>query len=659
MASGIDLSERNADVRPQDDLFRHVNGAWLDRAAIPDDRASDGTFHRLRDQSEERVRDLLDELAEQDHAPGSEAQQVGDLYASFLDEDRIEALDVTPITDDLAAVEAVASVEDLARLLGRLVRTGGPGAFALAVYPDAKDPEHYGLYLTQDGIGLPDEAFYRDDQFAEVRTAYTAHVAAMLALVHVDDPAATARRVMELETRIAGHHWDNVRDRDATATYNPMDRAGLDALTPSFPWAAWLEGLGADPTLLDRPIVREPDYFQGFDAALTEVPLADWKAWLTWQIVHDAAAVLSSRFVDENFAFYGTLLTGAEELRDRWKRGVGVVEGALGEALGKLYVARHFPPEAKDQMLTLVDNLLEAYRQSITRLDWMTEETEAQGLDKFRYVHPEDRLPGQVARLHRHRGPTRRPARQPEAHRLPRGRPSPGRAGKPVDREWFASPQTVNAYYNPVMNEIVFPAAILQPPFFAPTADDAVNYGGIGAVIGHEIGHGFDDQGSRYDGDGNLVDWWTESDRTLFEERTAKLIAQHTPSTIQPPRHRLTTARSPWARTSATSAGSRSPTRPTSSRSTGPSRPRSTASAATSGSSGRGPRRGAPSRATPRSSGSWRSTRTRRPSSAATRSSATSTPSTRRSPSAPTTTCTSRRTSASPSGDVSPPGGDR
>ncbi|MCB0977279.1 MAG: peptidase M13, partial [Acidimicrobiales bacterium] len=383
MASGIDLTERNPDVRPQDDLFRHVNGAWLDRAVIPEDRASDGTFHRLRDQSEERVRDLLDELAGAPADPGSEAQQVGDLYASFLDEDRIESLDASPITDDLAAISALDSIPGLARLLGSLVRSGGPGAFALAVYPDAKEPDRYGLYLTQDGLGLPDEAFYREDQFAEIRAAYVQHVSTMLGLVDTPDPDDAAARVMALETRIAGHHWDNVRDRDAQATYNPLDRAGLDALTPTFPWTEWLAGLDAPEDLLDAVIVREPDFFTGFDGALQEVPLEDWKAWLTWQVVHDAAPMLSSRFVDANFDFYGRLLTGAEELRARWKRGVGVVESALGEALGKLYVARHFPPEAKDQMLALVANLLEAYRRSITDLDWMTDATKERALEKL------------------------------------------------------------------------------------------------------------------------------------------------------------------------------------------------------------------------------------------------------------------------------------
>jgi putative endopeptidase len=528
MATGIDLTARNDGVRPQDDLFRHVNGTWLDTHVIPEDRASDGTFHQLRDQSEERVKALLDALAATDHEAGTEMQQVGDLFASFMDTERIEALDAEPIAADLAAIAALDSTTDLARLLGRFVRTGGPGVFALAVYPDATDPTRYGLYLGQAGLGLPDEAFYRDEQYAPIREAYRDHVATMLGLVDTPDPEAAADRVLALETRIASHHWDNVRDRDAQATYNPVDRAGLDALSPGFDWNAWADGLGVDPALLDAVIVREPSFLEGAAALLGDTDLDDWKLWLTWHTVHEAAALLSDRFVDANFAFYGTTLTGAETLRDRWKRGVGAVESGLGEALGKLYVAEHFPAEAKDQMLVLVGHLIEAYRRSITDLPWMTEETKARALEKLgqfraKVGYPDrwrdytgldirsDDLVGNLARVS---------SFEVDRHL--------GRVGGPVDLdEWLMSPQTVNAYYNPTQNEIVFPAAILQPPFFDPDADDAVNYGAIGAVIGHEIGHGFDDQGSRYDGTGALVDWWTDEDRAAFEERTAKLIAQY------------------------------------------------------------------------------------------------------------------------------------
>ena len=530
MASGIDLDHRAEGVRPQDDLFRAVNGRWLEEAPIPDDRATDGAFHRLRDQSEERLLALLEKLAEQDHEPGTEAQQVGDLYASFMDEARIEELDAAPLADDLAAIDAVGDVAGLTRLLGRFARSGVAGGFGLAVFADAGQSDRYGIYVAQAGIGLPDEAYYREEQFAQVREAYVGHVARMLTLSGLTeaDAADAAERVMALETRLASHHWDQVRDRDAQATYNPTDRAGLEELSPGFDWPAYLEGLDARPDLLDAVIVREPSYLTGFAEAVGDVALDDWKLWLRWHVTHDTAPMLSSRFVEENFSFYGRTLTGAPELRARWKRGVGAVEGALAEALGKLYVAEHFPPAAKAQMLDLVDNLIEAYRRSITDLPWMTEETKARALEKLEGFTPKvgypDKWrdysalvidPGDLV------GNLRRAASIETDRDL-------GRVGQPVDPdEWFMSPQTVNAYYNPLMNEIVFPAAILQPPFFDPEADDAVNYGAIGAVIGHEIGHGFDDQGSRFDGDGNLNDWWTDQDRTAFEERTAELIRQY------------------------------------------------------------------------------------------------------------------------------------
>ncbi|HEX2575598.1 MAG TPA: M13-type metalloendopeptidase, partial [Aquihabitans sp.] len=356
------------------------------------------------------------------------------------------------------------------------------------------------------------------------------HVARLLALAGVPEADATdqAAWVLALETRLASHHWDNVADRDAEATYNPYDRAGLDELVPTFDWSAWLDGLDARADLLDRVVVREPSYFTGLGEALAEVPVEHWKAWLRWHLVHDAAAVLSSRFVEENFDFYGRTLTGAPELRARWKRGVGVVESALAEALGKLYVAEHFPPDAKARMLELVGNLIEAYRRSIADLPWMTDETRARALDKLDRFTPKVGYPDvwrDYSKLEIRPGDLVGNLRRAASFEVDR---ELGRVGEPVDRdEWFMSPQTVNAYYNPLMNEIVFPAAILQPPFFDPDADDAVNYGAIGAVIGHEIGHGFDDQGSRYDGDGNLNDWWTDADRAAFEERTAELIRQY------------------------------------------------------------------------------------------------------------------------------------
>ena len=528
--SGIDLDHRDLDIRPQDDLFRAVSGQWLATAPIPDDRASDGAFHQLRDRAEKDVHALLQSLADAAHEPASEARKVGDLFASFLDRDRVNSLALSPLDADLAAVDAVPDTTELIRLIGALGRQGVPGPVGLAVFADAGQSDRYGAYLAQSGLGLPDESFYREDSFAPVRDAYVAHVTRILTLSGFEPARAedAAARIMALETRLAAGHWDNVRDRDATATYNPHTRSELEALAPRIDWAAWLDGLKAPVGALDRVIVREPSFVSTLDETFGEVPLEDWKVWLRWHLLRATAALLDDAFVEADFDFYGRTLTGAPDLKAAWKRGVGVVEGAMGEAVGRLYVDEHFPAEAKEQITELVANLIEAYRRSITSLAWMSEETRSRALEKLDSFTPKVGYPDRwrdYSTLQIDRddlvGNVRR-ACEFEADR------DLARIGQPVDTdEWFMSPQTVNAYYNPLMNEIVFPAAILQPPFFHPDADPAVNYGAIGAVIGHEIGHGFDDQGSRYDGNGNLNDWWTESDRTAFEERTAVLVSQY------------------------------------------------------------------------------------------------------------------------------------
>lgn len=531
MRSGITVDTRDDSIRVQDDLFGHVNGGWMARTEIPEDRAVHGAFHELRDAAEDAVRTLAEEAAAGDAPAGSPARKVGDLYASFLDEARVDALGGQPIRGDLDAVAGLADTTALLRLSGELQRRGVGGAVAPFVNTDAGDSTRNVVYLEQSGLGLPDEAYYRDDAFADIRAAYEAHVDTMLRLAEVvtdDEAVDAARRVVALECRLAAGHWDNVATRDAVKSYTLLDRAGLEALTPGIDWDAWLEGLGAPAGAFDEIVVRQPDYLTAWAAALAEVALADWKLWLAWHVVSGAAPYLSTPFVAENFAFYGRTLTGAPELRARWKRGVAVVEGALGEAAGEIYVERHFPPAAKARMVELVDNLIEAYRESIDRLEWMGEDTRKRAFDKLDRFTPKigypdswrdystlDVAPDDLM------GNVRAAAAFETDRQL-------AKVGNPVDRgEWFMTPQTVNAYYNPGLNEIVFPAAILQTPFFDAEADDAVNYGAIGAVIGHEIGHGFDDQGSRYDGDGNLVDWWTEDDRERFDGRAAALIAQY------------------------------------------------------------------------------------------------------------------------------------
>ncbi|GAA1660646.1 M13 family metallopeptidase [Microbacterium lacus] len=524
--SGLALDELSAEIRPQDDLFRHVNGAWLERTEIPEDKARWGSFHLIAEQAEKDVRAIVEET--RDAEPGSESRKIGDLYSSFMDTERIAALGVAPLHDQLAQADAIDSIPALLRALGELERDGIGGLIGLYVEPDPGSPDRYVPFLVQGGLSLPDESYYRLENFDAVRTAYRAHIEKMLELAGIADAAASADRIFALETEIASHHWDNVRSRDAVATYNLKSWDEVTALA-GVDLHPWLEGTapGREEAFAEAN-VYQPSFIEGLGSLLSEERLEDWKAWVRWRIVHGAAAFLPDEFVDENFAFYGTQLTGVPVNRERWKRGVGLAEAAMGEAIGRVYVERHFPPAAKEAMDELVANLIEAYRQSITNLEWMSPETRERALAKLDAFTPKIGYPvkwrdysaleidaadliGNVRRAHVH-----------EHDR------QIGRIGGPVDRdEWYMTPQTVNAYYNPLMNEIVFPAAILQHPFFESDRDAAANYGGIGAVIGHEIGHGFDDQGSRFDGDGSLRDWWTDADRTAFEERTSVLIEQY------------------------------------------------------------------------------------------------------------------------------------
>ncbi|MGW6131311.1 M13 family metallopeptidase [Cellulomonas sp. NPDC055163] len=532
--SGIDLTALDTDVRPQDDLYAHVNGRWVASHEIPADRATDGAFRALHDRAEEQVRVIIEEAAARAAAgegAGVEAQ-VGALYASFMDEDGVELAGVEPLRADLALVDGATSAVELTEALGRLQRTGGAGAVGFWVDNDAKDPTRYVVYLVQSGLGLPDESYYRDAQYAEVLAAYRPHVARMLRLggaaADAEQADELAGRVVALETQLAAGHWDVVKDRDADLTYNPTTLDALAASAPGFDWHAWARALGAPEAALEQLVVREPSFAEAFARLWTELPLEDWKAWLAYHLVSARAPYLPREVVEANFDFYGRTLTGAQELRDRWKRGVALVQAALGEAVGKVYVERHFPAEHKQRMEVLVGHLVEAYRESIGELDWMGEETRVKALAKLDAFTPKIGFPARwrdYSALVVEPGDLLGNVRRANAFEQDR---ELAKIGKPIDRdEWFMTPQTVNAYYNPGMNEIVFPAAILQPPFFDAEADDAVNFGGIGAVIGHEIGHGFDDQGSKYDGDGRLEDWWTAEDRAEFETRAAALVAQY------------------------------------------------------------------------------------------------------------------------------------
>jgi putative endopeptidase len=531
--SGIDLSHVDDQARPQDDLFGHVNGRWLADYAIPADRATDGAFRSLYDRAEEQIRELINEAAAADAEKGTDQQRIGDLFASFCDEAAVERIGVAPLLDELAAIDAATDADALAAVIGGLQRAGVGGGTGAYIDTDSKDSTRYLLHLSQSGIGLPDESYYRDEQHAEILAAYPHHIARMFGLVYGEESQpnewqATAERIVALEAKLAAAHWDVVKRRDADLTYNLRKFTDLPDEAPGFDWAGWVTAMGTSPQTAAELVVRQPDYLTAFAALWAAEDLQDWQRWARWRVIHSRALLLTDALVAEDFDFYGRTLSGTESIRERWKRGVSVVENLMGDALGKLYVERHFPPGAKARMDELVANLRKAYRVSINHLEWMTPETRERALAKLDKFTPKIGYPAKwrdystlIIERDDLYGNYRRGAIVSSEREV-------AKLGGPVDRdEWFMTPQTVNAYYNPGMNEIVFPAAILQPPFFDADADDAANYGGIGAVIGHEIGHGFDDQGAKYDGDGNLVDWWTDDDRTEFGARTKKLIEQY------------------------------------------------------------------------------------------------------------------------------------
>jgi putative endopeptidase len=539
LPAGIAIDELDPNIRPQDDLFRHVNGKWIARTEIPSDKARYGSFYVLAEEAEKAVRDIIVEA--QDAAPGSEERKVGDLYASFMDEARANELGAAPLAPLLDSVDAIDSVNSFLATLGALERGGVSGFTQIFVDNDPGNPERYLIFIEQGGIGLPDESYFREEKFADVRVKYVEFVARMFELAGLADAAERASHVVALETDIAAVHWDNVRSRDSEATYNLMPWAEANALVGEVDLDVWLEAVGVPESSFDEVVVRQPSFLAGLEALITDERIPALADWLRWQIIRSNAAYLSQDFVEANFDFYGRTLTGTPELRARWKRGVSLVEGSLGELVGKVYVERHFPAEAKQSMDVLVANLIEAYRQSIQKLAWMSEETREKALDKLSKFTPKIGFPVKwrdYSSLAITADDLLGNVRATSEYEFQR---ELGKIGKPLDRdEWFMTPQTINAYYNPGFNEIVFPAAILQYPFFDEGRDAAANYGAIGAVIGHEIGHGFDDQGAKYDGDGRLVDWWSAADKAAFEKLTASLIEQYNAlAPLQVPDHHV------------------------------------------------------------------------------------------------------------------------
>ncbi len=497
-----------------------MNGRWLAVTEIPADKHATGSFIELRDASEQAIRDIVTGLS--GATPGTEAYLVEHMYGSFMDTERIDALGLEPLRPLLAEIDAIGTVDDLLDYFGRSLRRGTGAPIGLDVDSDPGDPTHYALFTGQAGIGLPDEEYYRLEQHAAILASYRDHVDQTMTLAQLTSSAGGP--IVALETEVAALHWDKVRTRDIRQMYNPMSPAELDATGVA--WTRVLAAAGVPS--LESVVVAQPSFFTGLAGLLTASRLDDWKEWCRWSLVSALSPYLPEPLVQARFDFYGTVLQGTPQLRERWKRGVDLVERTLGEVVGKLYVEQHFPPAAKERMDALVANLLEAYRRSISDLDWMTAETRTEALTKLAHFTPKigypdiwkdytaltiqsDDLLGNVLRA-------------AEFHATD----EISKLGGPIRTwEWLMTPQTVNAYYHPLRNEIVFPAAILQPPFFDFEADDAVNYGAIGAVIGHEIGHGFDDQGSTCDGEGRLRDWWTPEDREAFTERTKALIGQY------------------------------------------------------------------------------------------------------------------------------------
>ena len=527
-ALGVDLAAFDRSVRPQDDFYQFVNGTWERTTEIPPDRSSWGSFVELADRSDTALREIVDTVTAATHRPGTPEQQVADFYRSFMDTSRIESLGTEPLGAELKAMAALTLPADLPQLLGRLATVGVQGPFAAFVGQDQKQSNTYIVSLSQAGLGMPDRDYYlrKDAKFDATRAAYLRYITTLLTLAKQPDPEGAATRILALETRLAEQHWERARNRDRDATYNKMTIAELATLAPSFDWAAYLKTAGMGKAT--QVVVRQPDYFTALSDIIRDTPASVWREALTCRLLATYADELPSAFGEAQFEFRGKTLSGQQEMRPRWKRGIAEVEGGLGEALGKLYVAKHFKPAAKTRMDQLVKNLLAAFGQGIDELEWMGPETKAQAHAKLAKFTVKIAYPDKwrdYSTIDISRGDLLGNAKRAFGFTYD---DMVGRLGSPVDRSrWGMTPQTVNAYYNSTNNEIVFPAGILQPPFFTVEADDAVNYGGIGAVIGHEISHGFDDQGSKSDGDGNLRNWFSPADLEAFQQRTSRLADQY------------------------------------------------------------------------------------------------------------------------------------
>ena len=540
LVSGIDLQWIDPNVAPGDDFYRHVNGKWLDTAEIPADKSKYGTGTIVFDKIQDDLHGLVDDAAAGKSAdPKVDTRKIGDLYAGFMDEATLDAQDLKPLQERFAHIDALTDSKGLPALFSELERNGAavtPYGLAsnspvvIAIHQDNKDATRYVADLRQSGLGLPDRDYYLKDDDAKLkgmRDQYVRHIEKMLSMAGDKDAAKSAAQILKLETAMARAQWDKVTLRDPIKAYNKFEIAKLATLAPGFDWDAYLDAAGVKGKV-DSVIVGQPSYLAAMAKLAADTPVATWKAYLRWHTLSEAAPLLSRRFADENFAFYGTVLTGATQDQPRWKRGLQLVNAAIGEELGKLYTAKYFPPQAKARAKELVGNLLAAFKAGIDQLDWMSAQTKQAAHDKLAKFTPKIGYPDSwrdYGALTIEKGDLLGNVMRAAQFEYQR---NINKLGKPIDRgEWGMTPQTLNAYYNPELNEIVFPAAILQPPYFNAAADDAVNYGSIGAVIGHEISHGFDDQGAQYDGDGNLRDWWTKEDHEKFAAKTKALVAEY------------------------------------------------------------------------------------------------------------------------------------
>ncbi|CAD5249542.1 putative endopeptidase [Alteromonas sp. 38] len=527
LKSGVNKENMDLTADPGNDFFQYVNGTWVDNLEIPADKSSYGAFTILRDESQDHVMKIIKSSAEGDFADGTDEQKVGDFYRAYMDTDTLNELGISPINADIEKIEDITNYDELAAYFAYAIRYGYVTPFNVGQNADFKSPESYMIYTWQSGLGLPERDYYfKDDtKSQEIRDAYVKHIETMFTLAEFDAPSDNAQMLFDMESRIAELHMKKEEVRNWAANYNKVPVSELSTLMPNFPWSLFLKKMELDD--VDSIVFLQTDFMKQMDTFITETSLEDWKVFLKWGLLNASASRLSEDFDTANFNFYSKTLRGVEEPEPRWRRAVSLSNAHVGEVIGKVYVKQYFPPEAKERMTEMVSNLLLAYKDSIEKLDWMTDETREQALDKLSKFTVKIGYPDTwkdysqlVVKGSDLFGNLKRSADVAYEEMLKK-------QGGPVwKHEWGMTPQTVNAYYNPTANEIVFPAAILQPPFFDMNAEDAVNYGGIGAVIGHEIGHGFDDSGSTFDGDGALRNWWTDTDRQEFEARTAKLVEQ-------------------------------------------------------------------------------------------------------------------------------------